>query len=263
MPPEKELLLHSNITDMKKIIIFFTAIAITFSAQNASSQVLFDTGRPAKLIQLGVRMGFNSSNLSTNYDDITPGLVWNHTQWKNGFNAGFVADINFTNFFAIQPGIFFKSRNNDYHYLVRNEGNLTAIEGNWGGKYFEIPILASLRLGVAELAQLQVDFGPYFATGFGGKVKSTVFTTAPTDYLDSNTASYQSKGDYFGDKGLVKRYDWGFKMGVGFLLMQHYYIGAHYSAGSRNVLQEIVTEAGTWEANGKNKMWSFTLGYNF
>lgn len=249
---------------MRKIITLLTAIAVAFSVNTASSQVLFDTGQPAKVLQLGVRMGFNSSNLSTNYDEIIPSLAWNHSQWKNGFNAGFVVDINFTNFFAIQPGIFFKSRNNDFHYLALDKDNLTAIEGNWGGKYFEIPILASLRLGVAELAQLQLDFGPYFATGFGGKVKSTVFTSDDANATGA-TVSYLSKGDYFGDKGLVKRYDWGLKMGVGFLLMQHYYIGAHYSAGCRNILDEIVSEPNIFSGKekGKNKMWTFTLGYNF
>lgn len=223
------------------------------------AQAIIDNGTPAKVVQAGIRVGFNTSNLTTNYDEIFPEIAWNHTQWKQGVTLGAAIDINLKNYLAIQSGIYFKSRNSDFHYLI-NENSLQAIDGHCGAYYFEIPLLLSFRLGVAELAQAQIDLGPYFATGFGGKVKYTLFQSE-NDGSGSRVVSYDSKGDYFGDKGIANRFDWGLKFGLGFLVMQHYYIGAHYNFSCKNILRDIPDTRK--RANGHNKAWTFTLGYNF
>ena len=81
---------------------------------------------------------------------------------------------------------------------------------------------------MAELAQVQIDFGPYFAWGFGGANKYTVYGTSDTEPTAPQVIGRDFKSDCFGDKGMVQTYDWGLKMGLGVLVMQHYYIGAHY-----------------------------------
>lgn len=247
---------------MKKTLLIMAAlIAICIGASQAQSIVMFDKGRPSKIIQIGVRAGFNTSNLATNYDKAFPDITWNHTQWRQGLTLGAVVDINLRNFFSIQSGLFYKSRGNDFHYLVNDNESLVALDGKWRGNYFEIPLLASLRLGVFELAQLQVDLGPYFATGFGGKVKYDVFETDTEDPLKPEISHKSVKADYFGDKGMVQRYDWGIKTGVGLLLLQHYYLGVHFNYSCRNVLKEL--DGAVKRPNGHNKAWTFTLGYNF
>lgn len=246
---------------MKKTITAIIAAAMLAIPAASSAQALIDTGTPSKVVQAGIRVGFNTSNLTTNYDEAFPEIAWNHTQWKQGFTIGAAVDINLKNYLAIQSGFYFKSRNSDFHYLL-NETSLRAIDGHWGAYYFEIPLLLSFRLGVAELAQAQIDLGPYFATGFGGKVNYTLYQSE-SSLLDGShsVVAYESKGDYFGDHGIANRFDWGLKFGLGFLVMQHYYIGAHYNFSCKNILKDVPDAAK--RPKGHNKAWTFTLGYNF
>lgn len=247
---------------MKRVLTaIITATTMLAASMSAHAQAIIDHGTPAKVVQAGFRIGFNTSNLTTNYDEVFPEIAWNHTQWRPGFTIGAAVDINLKNFFAIQSGLYFKSRNSDFRYLI-NEQSLEAVDGHWGAYYFEIPLLLSFRLGVAELAQAQIDLGPYFATGFGGKCNYTVFSS---DYSiadgTSEVIASKGKGDYFGDKGFANRFDWGLKFGLGFLVMQHYYIGAHYNFSCKNILKDVPDTAK--RVKGHNKAWTFTVGYNF
>ncbi len=240
----------------KRVASFIGSFIMLILSTPVYAQTILDTGTPLQLVSIGVRMGFNSSNLSTNYEDAYPEIAWNHTQWKPGFTAGAVVDLNIRNFLAIESGLNFRSRNNSFHYLINDDNALTAVDGKWGGYYFEIPLLLSLRLGVAELGQLHIDAGPYWATGFGGKCHYTYFSESI-----GTVVSEKTKGDYFGKNGIANRSDWGFKFGLGLLVMQHYYIGAHYNAGCSNVLRNGGDAAK--KPVGHNKIWSFTVGYNF
>lgn len=247
---------------MKKFIYAIAAVLMIMTvSQPVSAQTILDTAYPAKIIGVGVRASFNTSTLNTNFDDIIPEYAWNHTQWGQGFSAGLAVDINIRNFFAISSGINLRARNNTFRYLLIDNEGLEAVEGHWGGNYLEIPLLASLRLGVPELAQCHIDLGPYFATGFGGKVKHTIYSAEESPMMTYGLLTSYGKGDYFGDKGMVNRYDWGIRMGIGFLVLQHYYIGTHYNAGCHNVLKSVKDATG--RARGHNKSWTFTLGYNF
>ncbi len=247
---------------MKKIITAAISFAFALAAcPGADGQTIIDNSAPSKVIQAGIRVGFNTSNLTTNYDEAIPNIAWNHTQWRPGFTIGAIVDINLRNCFAIQSGLYFKSRNSDYHYLI-NDYSLEAVDGHWGAYYFEIPVLLSFRLGVAEMAQAQIDLGPYFATGFGGKCDYTLYRTEINNLIgEPEVVPYDHKSDYFGDKGFAKRFDWGLKFGLGFLVMQHYYIGAHYNFSCKNILKDVPDA--TRKVKGHNKAWTFTLGYNF
>lgn len=116
---------------MKKSII--GAIAALFSlliSVPVYAQTILDTGTPSKLVQIGVRAGFNTSNLSTNFDDAYPEIAWNHSQWRPGFSAGAVVDLNIRNFLAIESGLNFRSRNNSFHYLYNDNNSLMAMMEN-------------------------------------------------------------------------------------------------------------------------------------
>lgn len=236
-----------------RLTTIIAAAAITIaSALPSRAQTIIDTGVPANFMTFGVRVGFNSANISSEITDLNSRYNWNHTSWGKGFVGGAVVDLNFRNFFSIETGLTFRYRASDYRYL-NNNGTLAAIEGSWGCKYLEIPLLASFRFGVAELGQLHLDFGPYFASGFGGHDKFTTYTADPIQA--GAIVVGRGKNDFFGDKGLMHRYDWGFHLGTGVLVVQHYYIGAYYNAGCHNIFR----------GNGKahNKSWTFCLGYNF
>ena len=238
---------------MKKLIIAFSMIVAMLAGSNVQAQTIFDTGMPEHLFQVGVRVGFNSSNLTNNYNKVMEGVEWRDNQWRSGFNAGVVFDINFRNFYAIQLGAFIVTRKNDYHLLYTEGGALGAINGTQSTNYLQIPILASLRFGVPQLVQVHLDCGPYFAWGWGGSNKFKRYDTQNGEVVISN-----EKQPYFGSStyALADRYDYGLKSGIGLLAMQHFYVGAHYSYGFRNIMKRPGHK-------GHNKMWTFSVGYNF
>ncbi|MDE7396783.1 MAG: hypothetical protein K2M98_03550, partial [Muribaculum sp.] len=53
---------------------------------------------------------------------------------------------------------------------INNKETLNAYEGRQYCNVLQIPVLFSFRVGIAEIAQIQLDCGPYYAWGFGGKV---------------------------------------------------------------------------------------------
>lgn len=243
----------------KFITRLMAAVILATAAIPSADAQFFDTSRPTKLINIGVRAGFNSSNLTNNYTGVISGAKWRNQDWGNGYTFGAVMDLNIRGFFTVQPGIFIMSRRNDYNMLINNDDRLSALSGYCRGNYLQIPVLASFRFGVAELAQLQVDLGPYFAWGFGGRTRYTLLKPDPLN--DYKVTQYKESSDYFGDGGMCERYDWGIKCGVGVLVFGHAYVGAHYSIGCRDVVKRVPLT--TKNAKGHNEMWTFTLGYNF
>lgn len=251
---------------LSRIVIAVLLLAMG-GGLGAKAQTIIDTGEPTKILRFGVRLGFTSSNLTNNYDASSRDMKWKNQNWRPGFTVGGVVDINIRNYFAIQPGLFFVSRGNTYSMLISNDSKLKMLEGKCHANYWQVPILFSFRLGVAELAQLHLDVGPYFAYGFGGKNKYSVYGYETG--VDGNTGlpviiredGKTQEGDYFGDKGIVQRYDSGIKFGIGIQAMGNFYVGAHYEYSLRNVLRD--SEMLNVRAKGHNKIWNFTLGYNF
>ncbi len=243
---------------MKKTLVFLGAILIMNLAVSASS--LLESGKPERTFVVGVRAGFNSSNVSNNFTTSVENMMWAHNEWKSGFTVGAVVDINLTNFFAIQPGAYLQKRRSDYKNLVLDEAGaeMQCIEGERHSNFFQIPILASLRLTLSKDVKGVVDFGPYFAFGFGGKDKGTI-TLVDTGVVGVRENPY--KNDYFGEDGSYRSYDWGFKMGGGLLVQSKYYVGFHYDLGCRNAHRPI--PLAKKEILGRNKAWNFTIGYNF
>ena len=133
--------------------LLIAVLLLTVGGIGANSQTIIDTGEPAKVLRFGVRIGFTSSNLTNNYDASSRDMKWKNQGWKNGFTVGGVVDINIRNYFAIQPGIFFVSRGNSYSMLISGDDRLKVLEGKCNGNYWQIPIMFSFRLGVAELAR--------------------------------------------------------------------------------------------------------------
>ncbi|MCM1022037.1 MAG: PorT family protein [Muribaculaceae bacterium] len=249
---------------MKRLLhIIIVAGMLLAGSVQISALDLINTAKPEKIIGIGVRVGFNSSNLSNNFSDQFPEIVSQKQQWRNGFSVGAVVDLNMTGFLTIQPGLFLSTRKNDYNMILNNAetSRYEIYNGSANCKYLTVPIMASFRMGVAELIQLQVDLGPYMAWGFGGKNKYTLYgykTNPMTNALEPWNP--HAKSAYFGNGGLAKRYDYGLKTGVGILAMGKVYLGAHFMYGCRNALQEIPLSAKS--VKGHNKRWEFTIGYN-
>lgn len=244
---------------MKKIILSILA-TLTIVAPQAQAQInLMDDGLPERLFVFGVRAAINTSNLSDNLSSAQQGMKWTNNQWKAGFSMGVVCDINVRNFLTLQPGLFLQRRNHDYTHMISSaqDGSFTCNDGNRSSYYFQIPILASWRVDFTDDFQWQLDFGPYFLYGIDGDDKYTSFSIIPGLVTENVTR----KKDYFGSDGMVKGYDWGFKMGTGLVVLKKYYVGIHYEAGCRNVLKPV--EGSPQKYSAHNKAWQFSIGYNF
>lgn len=107
---------------------------------------------------------------------------------------------------------------------------------------FVIPVMASFRFSIADNLKWLVEAGPY-----------AQFKLHATDADKIEVISQDSGGSI--NKESAKS-DFGVKMGTGIMLNNKYSFSIHYMAGATNV----------WKApyeGGKNKAWTFTLGYDF
>lgn len=244
---------------MKKLKTLILSV-IAASAVTSSAQLL-DAAIPESPFGLGVRVGVNTSNISNNYAEAIDGFDWTSTSWKTGFTAGVVADLKLRNYIAIQPGFFFQSRNMDYRNMITETlaGGVSSMESQDGhvrSYNFNVPILVSLRLGLSSILQARAEFGPYFAFGLGGNNKCTSTVVGVNGELGKPETV---KTDIYGSDGYMRGFDWGFKMGVGFVFARRYYLGLHYEAGMRNVYKQPADVR--HDLKGHNKAWDITFGY--
>ena len=149
---------------MKKIIIVAVCAfcALTASAQRASSSSssFFSTEKADGGVQFGIRAGLNMAGMAYEEDNVTVS-----TDNKTNWHVGIIADIPMMESLYVQTGLYlqnkgYKEKEGDYE--------LTA-----NPMYLEIPVLASYRYNFSDAAQLQINVGPYFAYGVGGKIKET------------------------------------------------------------------------------------------
>lgn len=221
---------------MKKLLLTAILAATTAIATLASPP-----------FSLGARVGFNSSNFA----EARSALSLNQPQWKKGFIAGIEMDIPLLMGFHLAPGFYFDHRNNDYSAVSGNVQTFGSVSSSW----FQFQLMASYHISPLSFTTVCFDFGPYLAYGFGGSDK---FQQVTFDSLLPAVASAKFSTSTFGHDGSYFRTDWGFKMGVGLLLARHYYLGAHYVAGARNLsIHKSAID------NSKSRSWEFTLGYNF
>lgn len=146
---------------MKKILLIAVCAvcSLTASAQRASSSSssFFSTEKADQGITFGIRAGLNMANMSASEDGVSAS-----PESRTSFHVGVIADIPLMQSLYIQSGLFFQNKG----YKFDDEEKETAKP-----MYLEIPILASYRYNFSDAIQLQINAGPYFAYGIGGKVK--------------------------------------------------------------------------------------------
>lgn len=224
-----------------KIKQLATSLICLVAVSAASAQEWVDTGEADDLLSYGVRVGFNTSNATRTKN----GSVANLDAWGTGFNAGVVVNLNINNALSLQPGFFFQSRSHDYSYVLDYPEEAMPNVHEYGhtlSRSFQVPVMGIFKINPMENMVWSIEFGPYFNFGLSGSDKGTQeIGTALREYSDG----------YFDNR---KKFDFGFKMGTGLQVFDHYYLGIHYEAGACKVWKHY---------NGHNKAWSFTLGYNF
>lgn len=229
---------------MKKLLKYtLPAVAALFAAPAAHAQDFFDTAQPEKLFNLGVRLGLNTSVNTTAKD---AGFnIRNHNSWGLGFDTGVVANINIRNYISLQPGFFFQTRSGEFTYVFDRFSS--AGTPDWAMMFghtrryaFDIPVMVCVHFNLGENVRWDVELGPY--------VSLNLKTDADRTYFESNEHPPVDLRH--------KSADFGFKMGTGFTIAEHYVVGAHYMAGCCDAWKDPVM-------GGRNKAWTFTVGYDF
>ena len=227
---------------------FLSFIAIAAGSSTMSASDLVSTEPAEQLFNLGIRLGVNASNRTFSKDYFQ---TYNVNSWGTGVDAGIVLNLNMKEFFSLQPGFFFESRSGNYSYVQdyinqQNEKDSFSQMGHTRTYNFTIPVMLSFRFNIADNLKWLVEAGPYMQF----KLHSTdsdkievISQTSPSMPVTIDTA----KSNFT---------DFGLKIGTGIMLDDHYSFAIHYMAGGSNV----------WKApyeGGKNKTWTFTLGYDF
>lgn len=209
-------------------------------------------------VQVGIRAGVNTSNISETR--FTPGVTLSHNpQWETGFTIGAIVDIPLKHNFFLTPGFYYDYRHNEYSiqytFLSNDRDIIATTQGDVQTNWFQIPLLASYRIPV-KFVTFQFDFGPYISLGLGGKDKTTTLEVGHKEQLLPMTIKTNAFG--YGDDARYFNIDWGFDFGFGMMFANHYYIGAHYLIGARNIAlnRKVLNKAHSHE-------WQFSLGYNF
>ena len=186
---------------MKKILL---TLALALVSIAGFSQVSFD-----------VRAGMSMTNY-TKADG---------ADMKVGYTVGVGLDYAFTDMWSFQSGLMFSGK------------GAKVGEVKFKPNYLDIPLMAALKLPIADDVKFVINAGPYVGIGIGGKYKTGEVGI-----------------DFFGDKdGQAKRADVGLQYGVG--------------AEFGNILLNLNGQCGfisPWE-NGDSKNLGFylTLGYRF
>lgn len=233
---------------MKTLQTLLVAAAVCLSTVATYAQNFLSTEAAENLLSLGVRVGVNTSNrtFSNNYFQ-----QWNVNSWGTGVDAGVVFDLNMRDFFTLQPGFFFESRSGNYayaqNYFEAGESKKFTEMGHYRTYNFTVPLMLSFRFNITESLRWAVEAGPYaqFQLHSSDDDKITVIEpqTSPTDRLHSTTADSNT-------------FDFGAKLGTGLIINRKYSFNVHYLAGFKNAW-------GDPHSGGRNKAWTFTLGYDF
>lgn len=236
------------------------ALLATFISFGSHAQLTVDTSLPDQVFGIGIRMGGSVSNTSSNQAQEVNSVKTYVGDWKGGFTAGAVVDINLREFFAIQPGFYYSSSSHGYVSTGTNADNFAYVINSTSTAHrFRVPILASFRFNLGNDVKLIAEAGPYFDWGFGGNQEYNYNVFDGTD-----PSKDLHKRSYFGN--VSRRYDCGLEFGVG-ASYGRYSLHVHYLAGARNVvLPNSCVDPGATSAecnrlSGHNKMWQFTIGY--
>ena len=227
---------------MKKLVLTAVCVLgmITASAQRASSTStsFFSTEKADQDVTIGIRAGLNFTNMTGDIDE--------NYGMRTAYHVGVIADIPLMQSLYIQTGLYLQNKGTKLDY--EEDGYYE--KDTYSPMYLQIPILASYRYNFSDAMQLQVNFGPYFAYGIGGKDKY--------EYGYDGEVEEKFEYDVFGDEGEFKRFDCGLQVGAGLTFARHYYIGFTYEFGLTNI-----ADAEDDDFNVKNNNFMLSVGYNF
>ncbi|SHI96744.1 Outer membrane protein beta-barrel domain-containing protein [Mesonia phycicola] len=204
---------------MKKVILSSIFGLMTILGVNAQAD--------SDLVQVGVKGGVNFSNVT--------GDDFEGPNSRTSFNAGFVAEIPFTERFSIQPEVLYSGQGFDIDQS--NQDNFLDNDGNveYQLDYIQIPVLAKIYLveGLSVQAGPQIGFkineeidyqpnddaGDIDLEDYSETEDIDISLAAGLEYKFDNGFFIQGRYNY-GFSQLIKDYDIHnsvFQAGIGFM----------------------------------------------
>lgn len=283
---------------MKKLMLLAVASITALSVSAQSFNDFFSTEKPSEKITFGVRFGLNINGMKNNINNNDVSKIFKDSPYvldvhnKAGLNLGVSVEIPIFKSLWINTGVFYSSTGAKFSF---KQDNSKIVEGTFLDDYtanvtmhnIRVPVQASYRYNINNNYQLQVNLGPYFAYGFGGKAYihndvekeklGELELTGNPEFkyikIDDNIIIDPTLADRDelmilgaanindNNSDYVKPFDMGIAFGVGVTIHKKYFAGFNYDGGLVNVNGKRTR---AFNHNSiKNHVFSINLGYNF
>lgn len=287
---------------MNKIILLAIAAITALSMSAQSFENLSSSEKSSDAVTFGFRVGLSINGMRNNIgNNEASEILGGHpcildVRNKMGLNFGVSVEIPLIKSLWLNTGVYYKSTGAKFTFKQDNskieEGvTLDDYTANVTMHNVRVPVQASYRYNINNNYQLQVNLGPYFAYGFGGKayihndeIKERIgaidltgnpefnYITPMDDYNGSSMLDpSQAERDEVKILGVanindsnsnyVNPFDMGIAVGVGITLSNKYFLGLNYDLGLVNVNGKRTR---AFDHNSiKNNSFTINLGYNF
>jgi len=287
---------------MKKLMLLAVAAITAVSVSAQSFEDFFSTEKSGEKITFGFRVGLNINGMRNNINNNDVSKIFSDLPYvldvrnKAGINFGVNVDIPILKNLWVNTGVYYSSTGAKFNF---KQDNSKTVEGIFLDDYsanvtmhnVRIPVQASYRYNINDNYQLQVNLGPYFAYGFGGKAylrndveKEKIGTLDLTGNPKFNyiTPADDNDGSSRLDPSLAERdeikilgvtnindnnsnyinpFDMGIAFGAGVTISKKYFAGFNYDGGLINVNGKRTR---AFNHNSiKNHSFSINIGYNF
>lgn len=229
------------------------------------AEPFYDSGRPAKLLDINPHIGVGMSSIIQNYGSAVPGL--SDFLLSPGCLIGAGVDVRFAirNSFGIGTGLEFGINNLRYSMSII-DGGTGSISSMYVRSHFytaSVPLYLTTRFNIGRTIKWNVDFGVYLAKGLGGKTKIIGYASGMNS-LDQPIVTHASYTvDYFNaDDTLingVKDFDWGPRIATGLTYKHRYTLNAVLQVSAPN----LASNKGVLDIKYRNINLEFQVGYIF
>lgn len=212
---------------MKKLIVFTGAFLFVLATVSAQSD--------SKAVQLGAKGGVNFSKLSGNdFEDVDS---------RTSFNVGLVVEIPITERISFQPEVFYSGQGFDI--VERDQDNIFDTDQNFEYQldYIQVPLLLKAYL----VKGLSIEAGPQF----GFKIHEEFDFEPNSDGGDIEISE---------DDSYVKDFDTSLALGTSYKFDGGFFVSARYTMGLTSIFKE---DTFFENADGKNEVWQFGVGFMF
>jgi hypothetical protein len=206
---------------MKKIIV----ILLFFLPAIFSAETMFGQ------FSLGVKVGYNASNLSTNLDSVK-------TNFKSGFQFG--AYARFGKKLYLQPEIYYTTQGGVFKSNTQNWKQTIKIGS------LDIPVLVGYKMFNTKMLNIRILAGPQ---------ASFVINKSISEGAISDTVVGPIKN---GDLSSV---NWAIQAGAG-VDVWRFTLDVRYQIGLSQLVKEVTdAKKNNWKFDSKNNVWVVSLGF--